>query len=326
MAKEPSFLSTKLLVQPDSDGTSEMPNADEAIALETVLDALFDGAYVVDRQRRIRKWNAGASFLTGFRSDEVVERCCSDNILVHVDECGTELCKSGCPLQKTLDDGKPRQAAVYLRHKFGYRLPVTMRILPLRGAGGEVSGAIEIFRVVGEPEFWKARIAELEQLAFIDPLTGIPNRRFVESEADRLLQQLDGAGEPFVMALLDVDHFKSANDEHGHDAGDRVLRAAGQTLLNCIRTRDIVGRWGGDEFMLLLPRTEMEGARQILQRARVLIAGNAVSAGERLVRMTVSIGAVLVNRDTDRSSLLGRVDAELYRAKQQGRNCCCMTW
>ncbi len=294
------------------------------IILDNVLDVVFDGAYFVDAQRRILKWNAGASSLTGFSEQDVLGHYCYDNILMHVDGCGVELCKCGCPLQKTLDDGKSRQAAVYLRHKHGYRVPVSVRIVPITGANGKVVGALETFRVTDKLDYWKARTAELEGLAFIDQVTGIPNRRFQETQLDRLLHEFQCIDEPFILGMIDLDHFKLTNDSHGHQTGDCVLRLVGQTLLNCMRGTDIVGRWGGDEFAVLLPRTDVTKARQILERARVLVAESATPIESGIVKTSVSIGAVIVTRKDDRVSLLQKADRQLYLAKQRGRNYCCV--
>jgi diguanylate cyclase (GGDEF)-like protein len=297
-------------------------NSHSALNLESVLDAVFDAAYFVDTERRIQIWNAGASSLTGFHPHEVLHRCCSDNILVHVDEHGSELCKGGCPLQKTLEDGQPRQTMLFMRHKLGYRIPVSTRVVAVHGRGGKVAGAVETFRLVGEPEYWRVRLAELEQLAFVDAVTGVPNRRFAETQLDRLLTDLDSA--PLTISMLDIDRFKATNDKYGHEAGDRVLRAVGQTLVNCIRATDLLGRWGGDEFLLLLPRTGAEKAKQILERARVLIAHAAALAEQASIRVTVSVGAAVFTRGDERSDVLRRVDAQLYRAKHEGRDCCCV--
>lgn len=290
--------------------------------LAAVLDALFDAAYFVDRERKIQIWNAGAVSLTGYHPEEVLQRCCADNILVHVDDGGNQLCKGGCPLQKTLEDGKPRQTTVFMRHKLGYRVPVSIRVVPVRGSRGEVTGAVETFRVAGEPEYWKARIAELEQLAFVDPLTGIPNRRFVDQQLERL--QGDTSAVPLAVSMLDIDSFKQANDQYGHEAGDRLLRALGQTLLNCIRATDVLGRWGGDEFLLLLPQTGAEKAKQILGRARLLVMQTVAKTDSDYITPTVSIGAAVMRPGEDRNSLLRRVDTQLYRAKHQGKNRCCV--
>lgn len=295
---------------------------EEFANLDNVLEAVFEGVYFVDRNRKIQKWNPGASDLTGYTSDELLHRCCADNILVHVDQSGKELCKSGCPLQQTLEDAKSRQATVYLRHKLGYRVPVVVRTAAIRDASGKLVGAVEAFREIGQADHWKARISELERLAFIDLVTGIPNRHFLETQLNRLLHEFQSVGETFSLCMLDVDHFKSANDDHGHEFGDRVLRTMAQTLLNSLRFSDMLGRWGGDEFVLLLPKTGLERARQVVERSRLLIAETGTPTGSGFLKMTASIGGVVVTAADDRTSLIQGVDEQLYAAKAQGRNCC----
>jgi len=311
-------------VEPPSEKRPARLIIQDAANLDNVLDTMFEGVYFVDRERRIEKWNAGAAKLTGYTSDELLHRCCADNILVHVDEQGTELCKSGCPLHRTLRDGESRQANVYLRHKLGYRVPVMVRTTAIRDSSGKVVGAVETFRELGEAEQAKARIAELEQVAFVDAVTGIPNRHFLETQLNRLLHQYESVGELFSMCMLDVDCFKSANDEYGHEFGDRVLQTLAQTLLNSLRRTDMLGRWGGDEFVLLLPGTGRERTKQVVERARVLIAGTGTPTTNGFLRITVSIGAVVVATGNDRAALIQRVDQQLYMAKAKGKNCCCV--
>jgi two-component system cell cycle response regulator len=290
--------------------------------LESVMNAVFEGAYLVDNQRKILSWNEGAFFISGYRSDEVAGHCCSDNILLHVDDRGTELCRHECPLQKALLDGQPHQASVFLRHKLGYRVPVSIRIVPIYDEGTRIVGALEVFRVTGEASYWKLRIAELEKLVFIDPVTSVPNRRFVEAQIDQQLQDAASSGVPFTASILDLDHFKEVNDQYGHQAGDRLLQNVCQTLVHCLRGVDILGRWGGDELLLLLPRTTIEQASKILERMRLLIAETVIAAGTGFAGATVSIGAVQALPSDDRTSLLQRADAQLYLAKQHGRNRC----
>ncbi len=294
---------------------------EEVTNVDNLLDAMFEGVYFVDCERKIQKWNAGATALTGYASDELLHRPCADNILVHVDEEGTELCKSGCPLYGTLKDGKSRQANVSLRHKLGYRVSVLVRTTAIRDANGEVVGAVETFRELDEAEQAKARIAELEQVAFVDLVTGVPNRHFLETQLGRLLHLFGSVGEPFSMCMLDVDHFKLANDEYGHEIGDRVLQTLGQTLMNSLRSTDMLGRWGGDEFVLLLPKTGRERIKQVVERSRVLIAATGTPTSRGFLKVTASIGGVVAAAGDDRASLIERVDQQLYMAKRQGRNC-----
>ncbi|MGB9406064.1 MAG: PAS domain-containing protein [Terracidiphilus sp.] len=110
-----------------------------------LLDHIGDGVYFVDRERRILYWNEGAFLLTGYTAEELLGKCCSDDILCHVDHMGKNLCHDGCPLTASITDGKSHEAPVFLRHKQGRRVPVSVRVQPMRGADGSIIGAIEIF-------------------------------------------------------------------------------------------------------------------------------------------------------------------------------------
>src|SRR5579871_3382167 len=112
---------------------------------DAVLRALPDGLYFVDADRKILFWNQGAEEITGYRGQEVVGRHCHDDLLMHCDENHTPLCGSNCPLQATIEDGRPREANVYLRHKEGHRVPVKVRAVPIRDGDGAIIGAAEIF-------------------------------------------------------------------------------------------------------------------------------------------------------------------------------------
>ena len=124
-----------------------------------VMDNLYDGAYYVDRGRRIRYWNRGAERLTGYADADVVGQFCFDNILNHVDGSGTALCRSLCPLAATMRDGGPREAEVFLRHREGHRVPVQVRTAPVRNRDGAVIGGVvamleQSICVAGEPSFY----------------------------------------------------------------------------------------------------------------------------------------------------------------------------
>ncbi len=291
------------------------------VDLDTLLNAISEGVYLVDCNRTIQKWSPGAVRLTGFSFEEVECRSCSDNILVHVDSKGRQLCKDGCPLLLTLLDGEVREARVFLRHKNGYRLPVQIRTVAIRDAEGKIIGAVEAFREVADNESLINRMEELEEAAFIDPVTGLPNRRYMETQIDRLISDFTSSSIPSTLCLLDVDEFKLANDGYGHLAGDAVLRTMAQTLHNCLRSTDILGRWGGDEFLLLLPRTGSSSAMQTLERCRVLVESSTTPFEGRPIQLTVSLGAAVIAEHDTAATLLARADDQLYKAKHLGRNC-----
>ena len=117
--------------------------------------------------------------------------------------------------------------------------------------------------------------------------------------------------------MYDLDHFKHVNDTFGHDVGDYVLQTVTNVVKVNIRTTDVVARWGGEEFMVLMPQSDMQAARSVAEKLRLAIAGNHFDKVERL---TVSFGVTAFEPQDDLNSLLKRVDDALYRAKEQGRN------
>jgi len=112
---------------------------------ERLMEGISDGVHLMDRDRVIRYWNHGAERITGFNRDEVIGTACRDNVLMHVDDTGTSLCRAEyCPALATIMDGQEREAEVYLHHKDGYRLPVIARISPIRDDSGNITGAVEV--------------------------------------------------------------------------------------------------------------------------------------------------------------------------------------
>ncbi len=147
----------------------------------TIVENMHDGLYFVDRGRRITYWNKGAERITGYAAAEVVGTSCADNILVHVDALGRQLCQGSCPLIASMADGATHEAEVFLHHKLGHRLPVWVRTSPLRGPDGEFTGAIELFTEISSRAALQAQVEELKKLALLDALTGLPNRRHLEA-------------------------------------------------------------------------------------------------------------------------------------------------
>ncbi|MGC2251635.1 MAG: PAS domain-containing protein, partial [Acidobacteriaceae bacterium] len=138
-----------------------------------LLDNLYDGVYFVDPDRTITYWNKGAERLTGYGANEAVSRHCFDNFLMHVDKAGCALCLSGCPLSKTLADGEHREMELFLRHKQGHRVPVQVRIEPIRSATGSVAGAVAIFTDISAVKKLERLAGHLVDLAHYDSLTQV---------------------------------------------------------------------------------------------------------------------------------------------------------
>jgi len=160
------------------------------------------------------------------------------------------------------------------------------------------------------------------EMAITDALTGLFNRRYMESHVGTLVEQASARGKPLAVLVLDIDYFKSINDTHGHDAGDDVLREFAIRIKKSIRGIDLACRYGGEEFVVVMPETDMAVATMVAERLRRRIAGEpfAIQQGAGNVEVTISIGIAALGPGENAGAVLKRADQALYRAKRDGRN------
>jgi diguanylate cyclase (GGDEF)-like protein len=187
-----------------------------------------------------------------------------------------------------------------------------------RDRGDEL--AVTLKRVERTNEELGQAHAEADRLSRVDPLTGIYNRRHL-SELLSAERALSGSGSAAVL-LLDLDHFKTVNDRHGHLTGDAVLRAASDRIASVTRSGDCLARWGGEEFAILAPGIDREGATHLAERARVALAEHPVQVDGVGIDLTLSVGVAVVGPETQTPDrLIDAADEALYDAKRAGRNC-----
>jgi diguanylate cyclase (GGDEF)-like protein/PAS domain S-box-containing protein len=287
--------------------------------MKDLLDAVSDGVYIVDSDRKVVFWNAAAERITGFTSGDVLGKRCADNILIHVDESGRSLCSGCCPLSNTLDDSEPRRARVFLHHRDGHRVAVDIQTLSLFLEDGTKVG-VEIFGESGSAKSLRNEIDELRRLSLADPLTGLPNRRQMEAVLSASMAAMKRNGIPFGVLFVDIDNFKAANDRYGHAAGDRVLSTIARTLVASVRPFDVVGRWGGEEFLGVFPMLSARNLVEIAERLRHLVEATTTMYEGTLIPVTVSIGATAASLEDSENSVVDRADALMYKSKQLGRN------
>jgi diguanylate cyclase (GGDEF)-like protein/PAS domain S-box-containing protein len=292
----------------------------EANLYKEILDILDEGIYFVDRDRRVTFWNQAATRITGFEPESITGHACADR-LYSMDRDGNVLCQTACPLQATMHDGRPREAQVYMTHADGHRIPVALRVSPLRDEQGHIIGAVEVFSDNGPVLKALRRVSELRREVEHDALTGIGNRRLMEREVAGSIYQCRQHGACSGLLFVDIDHFKRINDEHGHTVGDQVLRMVAYSLRDNIRTTDAVARWGGEEFVVLLRGLPDESAlARLAEKLRMLVEHARLTVGEQTVRVTVSIGATRTRPDDTVENVIERADQLLYQSKAAGRN------
>ena len=179
-----------------------------------------------------------------------------------------------------------------------------------------LTGLIQVYEYSRE----KAE-GRLEHLAATDSLTGLPNRKCLREVLDRTLSEAERTGAGFCVLGMDLDHFKSVNDQYGHDAGDQVLCQIADLLRTRLRSTDTPARWGGEEFFVLLPGTGTEGALKIAEAVRAKLAKTPIILGGEQLKVTISIGISEYPADgRDVSELLVSADRRLYEAKSRGRD------
>ena len=253
-----------------------------------ILNNLFDGLYFVDRERRITFWNRTAESLTGYEAREVVGRRCADNILVHVDGEGHNLCEGRCPLAKTREDGESREVEVF--NDNSRRLAETQELDHLR------------------------------RLALLDPMTELRNRHFLEISLQAILKEVNRYNWPMGLLFVDIDRFKRVNDAYGHEAGDEILKAVAKTLAQSVRSFDIVGRWGGEEFVVVVRNITEKNLALLAEKIRALVGKSFVTLASSQVGVTVSIGATTLAPDDTVDNAIARADRLMYKSKAAGRN------
>lgn len=173
-------------------------------------------------------------------------------------------------------------------------------------------------------DYLQGVIDGLCELSLKDPLTGLANRRHFRTVQDRVIDVVARSGEPALLLMLDIDHFKKVNDTHGHQAGDLVLKAVARTLAKCVRPMDTVARYGGEEFAIILPNCQTSYGAMVAERIRQTVESLPIQISPGvIIQVTASLGGAYAPEWIRSTAELWteRADVQLYRAKSGGRNC-----
>lgn len=285
-----------------------------------ILDNMDEGVYFVDTKRIITYFNKAAEKITGYKKEEVLGSSCRDNLFNHIDEDGDLLCLRGCPLHETIKDGDYREQNVYLHHKNGHRIPVRVRASQIVSETGEILGAVETFS--DKTEYHKIELDNkyLRTIALKDKLTDLPNRRYLEEWLISKQREFVKFSYPYAVLVCDIDNFKSVNDKYGHIVGDDILVMVANTLRNTNRQTDLVSRYGGEEFVIVLSAATEEKVTVASRRMANLVYKSAVPYKNTEIRVSISIGAAISKKGDSIPDIIQRADEYLYISKKNGKN------
>lgn len=286
-----------------------------------LLNTLFEAAYIVDENRKILYWNDACETITGYTKDDVVGHYCYDNILRHVTEEGKQLCHDGCPLQDTIIRNVINEATVYLHHKKGYRVPVSVKTIPFYDDTDGTSKAIEFFTDVPSKAKLYQEHRKLKESSSIDTLTQLYNRAFIDYQIETSINEANTFDIGLGILFIDIDHFKKVNDTYGHQAGDQVIQMIAKTLALNVRSHDFVGRYGGEEFIVLLRDIDRSSLQMVAQKLRILVQEATTFIDDiKPLNVTISLGGAMLTKDLTKDAWIKQADEAMYQAKAQGRN------
>lgn len=295
---------------------------------ESVFRDLFDHAsdalWVLNSDMVIEHANAAAASLSGFELDELIGQPLSvvlpDNIAEHHDAYVEKFRQQ--PDERSSVLGRVRRFE--LRARDGSLIPIQLKAFRLNGSGeGLRFGAtmVDLREQVRLEQDQRHMMAHLERLALVDPLTELWNRRAFDDGLARQCALATRHHANASLAMIDIDHFKRVNDTYGHAAGDKVLQELARHLKDLIRKEDMCARIGGEEFGILMPATDVDGARLVIERALHRVATDRFDIGEgRGITITFSAGVAGIEGGIVAEEVLERSDAAMYRAKDGGRS------
>jgi diguanylate cyclase (GGDEF)-like protein len=310
---------------------------DSEAYLAQIVDGLSVATLVIDAGHRVTHWNRACEAMTGTLAGDVIgtdgqwkafypskRPIMADLVLDDASENVVDRLYHGRFRPSVLMPGG-YEAEDFFPHFGDFGRWLYFTAAPLRNAQGEVVGAVETLQDVSERRRAEAALRESEEryrsLSQTDALTGLYNSRYLHERLPGELERATRYGRPLSLLVIDCDNFKSINDRYGHLEGDKVLQNLAVVIRQCLRRSDRGYRYGGEEFVVLLPETDAVSAMQLAERLRsVFAAQETVSPCGAIIRCTVSIGVALhVPGDTE-SSLIRRADEASYLAKQRGKN------
>lgn len=207
-----------------------------------------------------------------------------------------------------------------MHHKLGHRVQVSLRTFPVSDKKEIIVGAVEVFIDNSSSLKILEEFEKLRQEAYLDPLTGVGNRRYGDMFLQTRMYEWQKQFIQFGVIFLDIDHFKLFNDTYGHKTGDDVLVLVARSISNSLRTIDTLARWGGEEFLVILPAASTVIIKAIAERIRILIENSFIIMDNEKLQVTISIGATMSVKEDTIDSVISRADSLMFISKTAGRN------
>ena len=286
-----------------------------------ILQAIDAPIAIVNDENIICYWNKSCERLTGFKAEEILGQPYNSSPFLPEPENKSSKRISG--IKTVLKDGISATWKGFIIRKNGQRVPVESKISPIRDTvSGKIIGAIGILHDISVLASMEQTMKDMLETSRLDHLTGINNRHSIDAILESEIERSQRYNQPLALVMLDLDDFKGINDNYGHETGDLVLRETGSLLNFNLRMPDSAGRWGGEEFIILLPGSNLEKGRMTAERIREYIATIKISNVDRGI--TASLGVSQYDLGMSTAELVSKADEAMYQAKQNGKNQVCI--
>ena len=286
----------------------------------SVLNQVQDAVVWLNKDRKVVYWNKAAEQISGVEGAGVLGRACFEEPALFVDFGGVNICRDKCPVAMTLKDGALRTLDVYLQHKEGFRMPASLRIVPVFKEDGEIMGAVETFTSTAPKVTIPLRLEELEKMGLLDAETGIPSKQYLDMTLSSRMEEFQKFGLSFGLIYVDLDNYGKILEKYGRFNASKIVRTVARTLHKNIRFFDIVGRWGTEEFLVILLNIDDSRLDIVANKLRLLIAESYITTETGMLNATVSMGASLVLRYDTVESLVKRGEQLMMHSKWLGKN------
>ncbi|UQB41294.1 diguanylate cyclase [Thiomicrospira microaerophila] len=289
----------------------------EHARFERLLSTLGEGVYGADRDGKCIFINPAALQMLGLTEKKQVLGKNQHDMFHHHYPNGKVYPQDECPIQKTTEDGQVRRSEEWFFRADGEGFPVSLVVTPLYEKN-KISGSVIAFQDITE---LKNLQKQLENQARFDSLTGLPNRGYLLENIQNEFNRIKRHHTKAILIMADLDKFKSINDQYGHAIGDQVLKDFAHLMSNNLRKTDIFGRFGGEEFVILLTETDLYHGKILAERLRHNVSEHVVKVDQLQIKFTVSLGMVELNAKSENiETALTYADKALYQAKNAGRN------
>jgi len=279
-----------------------------------ILERLSAGLCVVDMQKKIVLWSDGAERITGRHRHEVIGHSCVGEALLHCDHQDCEWCNEDCPLARAMKTSQRCEAVAFVYHKRGHEIPVRARAAPVRNVHGSIIGAVATFEEQQPLLNNDQREETLNLPDCVDDVTGVASRVMMQAHLREALGTFAELHVPLGILRLRMEGLDQFRNRYGPDAASSLLRLVARTLEYAVWATDFVGRWGADEFLVILNGCRDEALQSVRERVRRMLANDGIEWWGERHSLPVSIGQASGEAGDSIESLLSRLEQSLKAA------------